>query len=90
MAENTQEWIWEVDAEGLYTYASPVVRKVLGFRPSELTGKKHFYDLFHPEDREDLRKAAFKVFARKQPFREFLNRNLRKNGETVWLSGAWR
>ena len=26
IAENTLVWIWEVDAEGRYTYASPVVR----------------------------------------------------------------
>ncbi len=86
VAENTGEWIWEVDVRGLYTYASPVVVKILGYKPEEVVGKKHFYDLFHPEDREDLKKIAFQVFAQKQPFREFINRNVRKDGETVWLS----
>jgi PAS domain S-box-containing protein len=45
VAENAQEWIWEVDAHGLYTYASPVVEKMLGYKPEEVVGKKHFYDL---------------------------------------------
>lgn len=86
VAENAQEWIWEVDAEGLYTYASPIVEKIFDYTPEEIVGKKHFYDLFHPEDREELKKAAFETFAQKQSFREFINRNVRKDGETIWLS----
>ncbi|MEA3459351.1 MAG: GAF domain-containing protein, partial [Chloroflexota bacterium] len=86
VAENAQEWIWEVDTHGLYTYASPIVEEIFGYKPEEVVGEKHFYDLFHPEDREELKKAAFEAFAQKQPFRRFINRNVRKDGETVWLS----
>jgi PAS domain S-box-containing protein len=86
VAENAQEWIWEVDSNGLYTYASPVVEKILGYKPEEMVGTKHFYDLFHPEDREALKKSAFEVFAQKQSFRELMNRNVHKNDKTVWLS----
>ncbi|MGD1153821.1 MAG: PAS domain S-box protein [Syntrophales bacterium] len=85
IADNAAEWVWEVNAEGKYTYSGPVVEQLLGYKPEEILNK-HFYDLFHPEDREELRKAAFEVFTNKKPFREFLNRNLHKNGETVWLS----
>jgi PAS domain S-box-containing protein len=86
VAENSGEWIWEVDTNGLYTYASPVVEKIVGYNPEELVGKKHFYDMFRPEDREDLKNAAFQDFAEKSPFREFINRIMHKNGSTVWLS----
>jgi len=86
VAENALEWIWEVDADGLYTYASPVVEKILGYKSDEIVGKKHFYDLFHPEDREQNTEAAFAVFAKEHPFREFVNRNVHKSGKTVWLS----
>ena len=85
IAENTREWIWEVDAKGKYIFASPAIEKILGYKPEEVL-KKRFYDLFHPEDREKLKKAAFEAFAKKQPFREFVNRNVHKSGETVWLS----
>jgi PAS domain S-box-containing protein len=84
IAENTAEWIWEVDADGKYTYASPVVEKLLGYAPQEML-EKHFYDLVAPEDREELKKAAFAIFSARQSFRDFLNRNLHKNGEVVWL-----
>ncbi|MDI6809125.1 MAG: PAS domain S-box protein [Candidatus Eisenbacteria bacterium] len=85
IADNAQEWIWEVDAEGKYTYASQVVEKILGYTPEEIL-QKHFYDLFHPEDREALKAAALAAFAAKQPFWEFINRNVHKNGQTIWLA----
>jgi PAS domain S-box-containing protein len=85
IADNALEWIWEVDAGGQYTYASPVVRKILGYEPEEIIGK-HFYDLFHPEDEQRLREQASEVFDRRKPFREFINRNVHKNGTTIWLS----
>ena len=86
VVENAQEWIWEVDSNGLYTYASPVVEKILGYKPEEVVGKKHFYDLCHPEDQEETKTAAFAAFTAKQPFVRFVNRNLHKNGQTVCLS----
>ncbi|MGD9131659.1 MAG: PAS domain S-box protein [Candidatus Bathyarchaeota archaeon] len=86
IAENAEEWIWEVDANGLYTYASPVVEKVLGYTPEELVGRKHFYDLFHPEDRKNLKKAALRVFDEKHSFSGFFNQCVHKNGNTVCLS----
>jgi PAS domain S-box-containing protein len=85
VSDNAQEWIWEVDSNGLYTFASPVVTKILGYRPEEIVGKKHFYDLFVPEERKVLKKAALQVFAQKQPFTRLVNSNLHKNGNTVVL-----
>jgi PAS domain S-box-containing protein len=86
VVENAQEWIWELDAKGLYLYASPAVERILGYTPAEMVGKKHFYDLFDPNEREEFKEAAFKVFAQKHPFREFSNRNVHKEGHDVWLS----
>ena len=85
VAENVGDFIWEVDAKGLYRYTSPSVERILGYKPDELIGKKHFYDLFSPEVREDLREAAFKAFGAKEPFRAFPNQNLSKEGKVVHL-----
>ena len=86
IAVNTQEWIWEVNPDGLYTYSSPVVERILGYKPQEIVGEKHFYDLFCPEDRENLKEMAFKAIAERESFREFENRNMHQNGDVVWLS----
>ena len=85
VAENAGEWIWEVDANGLYTYSSSVAEKILGFKPKEIVGKKHFYDFFAPDVREDLKKGAFETFARKESFKNFVNPNVHKNGSLVIL-----
>jgi PAS domain S-box-containing protein len=85
VAENAEEWIWEVDTNGLYTYASPIVERVLGYAPEEVVGKRHFYDFFHPDDREALKKAALEVFERGERFREFPNRNVHRDGQEVLI-----
>ncbi len=86
ITENSKEWIWEVDDEGLYIYSSKAGEKVLGYTHDEIVGKIHFYDLFHPKDRARLKDSAFKVFREKLAFRDFVNRNISKNGESVWFS----
>ena len=86
VVENAGEWVWEINVDGLYTYASPVIKEILGFSPEEIVGKKHFYDLFHPEDREALKKATYDTFAKKASFQKSLNRNIHKDGHTLCLS----
>jgi PAS domain S-box-containing protein len=82
IAVSTGEWIWEVDAEGRYTYSNPVVEGVLGYKPEELMGR-HFYDYLQPDERDMVKQAAFEVFARKEPFSRFVNTNVHKSGRTV-------
>jgi two-component system cell cycle sensor histidine kinase/response regulator CckA len=85
IVENTEEWIWEVDPEGLYTYASPIVEKILGYKPEEVVEKMHFYDLFPPEVKEEFKKAALGAFARRESFKKFVNPNIHKLGHRVIL-----
>jgi PAS domain S-box-containing protein len=86
LAEQSLTVAWEVDAQGLYTYVSRVSETVWGYRPDELVGRKHFYDM-HPESvREASKASAFTVFARKQPFLNFVNALQTKDGRHVWVS----
>lgn len=39
IAEATQEWIWEIDSQGTYTFSSPAVEVILGYKPAELIGR---------------------------------------------------
>jgi len=77
---------WEVDVRGLYTYISHVSEAVLGYRPDEMVGRMHFYDL-HPESGlEAFKKAAFEVFDRKESFVNLENAAHTRDGRHVWLS----
>jgi PAS domain S-box-containing protein len=83
--ENIGEWIWEVDPEGIYRYSSPAVTRMLGYRPDELVGKMHFYDLFDPPVRDSLKAAALAAFARREPFRDSVNIARHRNGTPVLI-----
>jgi PAS domain S-box-containing protein len=85
IASNAFAWIWEIDATGRYIYSSPVVKQILGYEQDEILGK-YFYDFFHPDKKAELKRAAFEALGRQQPFREFINRNITKNGKAVVLS----
>ncbi len=85
VADSADEWIWETDENGLYTYCSSAVGRILGYSPDELVGKKRFYDLFEPNVRQALKETAFSGFQRKELFRKFRNPNIRKDGEIVIL-----
>lgn len=86
ISENAQESIWEVDSNGLYTYISPVVKELLGYDADEIIGLKYFYDLFEPENKEEMKQGALGAFARKESFRNFINCNIHKDGRKVILS----
>jgi PAS domain S-box-containing protein len=77
---------WEVNAEGVYTYVSPVSYAVLGSRPEELVDRKHFYDLLHGDEREVKKTAAFEFFVRKEPFHDLEHIIQTNDGRLIWVS----
>jgi two-component system cell cycle sensor histidine kinase/response regulator CckA len=86
VAEVTREMIWEVNAEGLYTYVSGLSKSILGYEPWQLIGEKYFYDR-HPEiEKEEFKKSVFDAFERKAVIRELLNPSVSRDGRIVWLS----
>jgi PAS domain S-box-containing protein len=88
IVEASADWIWEVDAECRYTYASESVQAILGYTPAELLGKTPFE--FMPADEADLvRKAFFEHANQKLPFRDLDNINVCKSGELrhIWTTG---
>jgi PAS domain S-box-containing protein len=85
IAEQCNIMLWEVDAQGLYTYVSKGVETVLGYRPEEVVGKLHFYDLHPEEGRTQFKEAAFAVFDRREPFINLENAALSKAGNRVLL-----
>lgn len=86
VAAESGEFIWEVDASGRYTYASPLAEKVYGYPPEEIVGKKHFYEFFPEEVRDEVKKGALEIFAQKAAFKDFVNPVVNRWGERVLLS----
>jgi len=85
VAESAEEWIWEVNKDGLYTYSNDIVEPILGYKSDEIVGKMYFYDFFEPEEREQLKNDAFNIFAQRLDFKNFINVNIHKNGQKLIL-----
>ena len=58
LADGADEWIWEVDANGLLTYSNQVVERILGYDPEDLIGKVHFFDLMPPGSLQHIKKGS--------------------------------
>ena len=48
--ETSQDWIWELDAQGRFRFCSGAVSRMLGYDPAELVGKD-FRSYLHEDDR---------------------------------------
>ncbi len=85
LAEQSRTVHWEVNAEGLYTFVSPVSRTILGYQPEELVYKQHFSDLFPGKERDTDKTAALEFLAQKKPFHNLEMIGLTKDGRLIWL-----
>ena len=80
LVESINDWIWEVDENGIYTYSSPKVRELLGYEPEEVTGKTPFE--FMPDDEAERVKNIYtQISNSRESFKGLENKNIHKNGE---------
>ena len=84
LVETTIDWIWEVDTSFRYTYASPKVLELLGYRPDEVIGRTPF-DLMPPDEATRITSIFNHISAEKRAFSNVENTNLHKNGRHVVL-----
>jgi PAS domain S-box-containing protein len=73
------DWIWEIDTEDRFTYASSRVRQTLGFAPAELYGKTP-YAFMKPDEAERIRPLFEATKARREPIRDIRYWCLTKDG----------
>jgi len=84
LTETTTDWVWEVDAQGVYTYASPKVKDLLGYEVSEVVGKTPF-DLIPGEEAKRIREFFDERVVTQQPFYSLENVNHHKDGHLIVL-----
>ena len=84
IVESVNDWVWEVDQAGRYTFASGHVKELLGYAPSEIIGKTPF-DLMPPEEAERVSPIFAEFVENKKPFENLENINLHRDGREVIL-----
>jgi PAS domain S-box-containing protein len=77
-------WIWEVDTNGVFTYCSPTVYEILGFRPEELIGKTPF-DLIIPEEMNRFGETYGQIIINRAPIVGLESAIQHKDGRVVVL-----
>jgi PAS domain S-box-containing protein len=86
LAENTTDIISRHGPEGVFLYASPATRSILGYRPEELLGTSA-YGHIHPDDLEDVRRrdsdGGHFLSAGTESFRM-----RKKDGDYVWMEAS--
>ena len=87
LTESTSDWIWEVDQNVVYTYASPKVKELLGYEPEEVIGKTPF-DLMPPDEAERVARIFQSIAESRRTFARLENTNLHKDGHLVVLESS--
>ncbi len=80
--DDTHEWVWEVDVNGVYTYASKQVKAILGYEPEELIGKTPF-DLMSADEAQRVGKIFAEIAFQEKSFSKLKNNCLHKDGHVV-------
>ena len=84
LVEDISDWIFEIDRNGKYTYASPKVKDLLGYKPEEIIGKTLFE--FMPKAEAKRISATFQACVElNNPIIRLENTNLHKDGRKVML-----
>ncbi len=87
LVESINDWVWEVDVTGVYTYASPRVQELLGYTPEEVLGKTPF-ELMPEAEARRVGKLFTDIMQGKQPFDGLENVNYHKDGHPVVLESS--
>ena len=81
----SQDWIWEHDRDGKFTFCSDSVRAILGYAPEEILGT-NASQYVHPEDLAGARFRHAYARARTSARRRNLQARWRhRNGSYRWL-----
>lgn len=84
MIAHNSDWLWEVDAQGRYTFCSAHSQQLLGYSPAEMLGRTPF-DFMPAKEAERVGAEFAAVVAQQQPFAGLINRNLHADGRLVVL-----
>jgi len=82
LVESTSDWIWEINLRGVYTYASPKVKDLLGYEPEEVIGKTPF-DFMPVEEVNRITNTFKDIIAAGKPIERLENKCQHKNGHLV-------
>lgn len=79
---NYEDFIWEVDKKGHFTYVSYGIENILGYKKSEIIGKKIFH-FMQEDESEKIKKYLKQKLLKTDKFKYLKNRHIHKNGNII-------
>jgi diguanylate cyclase (GGDEF)-like protein/PAS domain S-box-containing protein len=79
LVENLNDWIWQVDERGVFTYVSPNIQPLIGYTSQELIGKTPF-DLAPSSDAAEFSARFTRAMAKQERLTSLELRLIRKDG----------
>ncbi len=86
LAIQSRSGVWEVDAQGIFTYVSPFAAELFGYNAKYLVGLIHYYELFPPRSRSIFEAEWQERIHSEAPFIGFQHPVLRPDGREIWVS----
>jgi PAS domain S-box-containing protein len=84
LVESTNDLIWEIDENAVYTYVSPQIQTILGYEVGEVLGKTPF-DFMSPDEVSRAIDMMSNRVALRRPLTNIENKNLHQDGRFVVL-----
>lgn len=85
IVEASADWIWEINAEFRFIFASASVRDLLGYTTAEMIGKTPF-DLMPPDEAKRVRAKVEDFAARQLPFRDLDHVSMHRDGHLLHIA----
>ncbi|MBF8263788.1 MAG: domain S-box protein [Parachlamydiales bacterium] len=85
--ESSEEWIWEMDLSGHYTFSNQGVRQILNITPAELIGLD-IYSFLSPEDQQKIQKEWEYCILKKIGWHCRQISMKKRNGAIVWVEST--
>jgi len=82
LTENTSDWIWELDVNGVFTYSNPKAYDILGYRQEVIIGKTPF-DFMSADEAQRVAGFFRETAQSGKPFSFFENTNVHKDGRHI-------
>jgi PAS domain S-box-containing protein len=87
LVEQTNDWIWKIDRNGVFTYVSPQVRQIVGYEPAEILGKTIF-DLMATDEVKRFAEVLEFFVSVQKPFTHLEKMLIHKDGHLVVLEAS--
>ncbi len=84
LIETANDFVWEIDPQGRYTYCSPQMGKLWGINPAEMIGKTPF-DMMPPADKEKALSAFMTTINSPKPISGMQTTSYDCKGRLIFL-----